>query len=350
MLKHIDSFNKLRNKLLLYCLALVNGVLTIAYIIEFIKGNRTFSYLLIFLVVLWGFYVLAGVAKKSKKYEKYVPWILALGFIDMYAFVMFTTIADLTWIYLFVFSCLLPLYADNMKVLGTTAISFLIINFADVIMNWETHTATSGNIVNLEQRLACIFLCEVFIFVVGYIIHQYAKVVTYIYNKEVLDMLTGFHGYGYVDAKIRPRIERNHDTPFTLIYVDVDNFKDYNSLYGRAFGDKILKYLADIIRQQTLDEQANASLCRFDGDKFFIFIMNRTFDEVEEYYNGIKSAINNIITRYKETEVFVSATVVVTDTRFCPHSYEGLYMRALQLQTKARENGKNNLIVDSIEV
>lgn len=40
----------------------------------------------------------------------------------------------------------------------------------------------------------------------------------------------------------------NTDAVNSVIYVDIDNFSDFNNTYGHATGDKILKIVANIIK------------------------------------------------------------------------------------------------------
>tara|TARA_B100000749_G_C18446980_1_gene474683 strand:- start:473 stop:2194 length:1722 start_codon:yes stop_codon:yes gene_type:complete len=60
-----------------------------------------------------------------------------------------------------------------------------------------------------------------------------------------------------------------HDRKFALLYVDLDNFKRINDVYGHAFGDevivKISKKLQSVIREEDI-------VSRFGGDEFLILI------------------------------------------------------------------------------
>ena len=64
-------------------------------------------------------------------------------------------------------------------------------------------------------------------------------------QKKDVSPLTGFPGSISIEAEIKNRINRNE--AFATLYVDMDNFRPFNEVYGFPLGDKAIKMLADII-------------------------------------------------------------------------------------------------------
>jgi len=62
--------------------------------------------------------------------------------------------------------------------------------------------------------------------------------------------LTGLSGNLEIQREIQSRISKG--LIFAVIYVDLDNFKSYNDVYGFSNGDRIIILSADIIRDQDL--------------------------------------------------------------------------------------------------
>jgi len=60
--------------------------------------------------------------------------------------------------------------------------------------------------------------------------------------------LTGLNGNLEIERDITSRITRG--AAFAVIYVDIDNFKAYNDVYGFSNGDRIIVMTADILRDQ----------------------------------------------------------------------------------------------------
>lgn len=46
------------------------------------------------------------------------------------------------------------------------------------------------------------------------------------------------------DEELKRRLKGQEDGKFTLVMVDVDDFKLFNDLYGHQIGDKVLKQVA----------------------------------------------------------------------------------------------------------
>ncbi len=64
-------------------------------------------------------------------------------------------------------------------------------------------------------------------------------------QKKDVSPLTGFPGSISIEAEIKNRINRGE--AFATLYVDMDNFRPFNEVYGFPLGDKAIKMLADII-------------------------------------------------------------------------------------------------------
>jgi len=84
------------------------------------------------------------------------------------------------------------------------------------------------------------------------------------------DMLTGLPNrnfmQNYIDAKIHEFAKSNHN--FTLLYLDLDNFKQINDTQGHDVGDIILKEIGS--RLQKLSN-TNEVIGRIGGDEFLYF-------------------------------------------------------------------------------
>jgi len=81
--------------------------------------------------------------------------------------------------------------------------------------------------------------------------------------------LTGLDGNIEIQREITSRISRG--LVFAAIWVDLDNFKAYNDVYGFANGDRIIILTADILRDQvTLFGKPDDFLGHIGGDDFII--------------------------------------------------------------------------------
>lgn len=84
------------------------------------------------------------------------------------------------------------------------------------------------------------------------------------------DELTGVYTRQYLYQRIREIIEADKsDTKYCIVFTDVSNFKLVNDVFGHAFGDKVLKQFADLIREHISDKGIYG---RLSGDTFGILI------------------------------------------------------------------------------
>lgn len=85
------------------------------------------------------------------------------------------------------------------------------------------------------------------------------------------DGITGLYVQHYFMEKIQEEIYRakKHGDIFSLIIIDIDNFKLFNDNYGHQAGDFILSKTSDFIKSfiRSIDFP-----CRYGGDEFFIIL------------------------------------------------------------------------------
>ncbi|MDD5129591.1 MAG: diguanylate cyclase [Candidatus Omnitrophica bacterium] len=85
------------------------------------------------------------------------------------------------------------------------------------------------------------------------------------------DYLTNLWNHGYFQLLLQTELEKAKATksPLTLIMVDIDDFKIYNDTLGHQAGDKILKTLASLLRNQSRKMDL---VCRYGGEEFTIIL------------------------------------------------------------------------------
>ena len=83
--------------------------------------------------------------------------------------------------------------------------------------------------------------------------------------------LTGLPGNVQIHAELKKRILKQE--PFSVLYVDLDNFKAYNDVYGFLKGDEIIEFTAEtIIKLVNSDELENTFVGHIGGDDFVVIV------------------------------------------------------------------------------
>lgn len=83
--------------------------------------------------------------------------------------------------------------------------------------------------------------------------------------------LTGLPGNVQIHAELKKRISNRE--AFSVLYLDLDNFKAYNDVYGFLKGDEIIKFTADTIMSCVHKEVPDGSFIGHIGGDDFIAIL-----------------------------------------------------------------------------
>ena len=134
----------------------------------------------------------------------------------------------------------------------------------------------------------------------------------YPHKAGLFDDVTGLLDHNYFNIRLAQEINRakRYQIAFSVILIDVDNFKDYNDLVGSFHSDIALKKIADIFKKSL---RGSDVVVRFGYDEFAI-ILNNTLKEPALYVaNRFLSSIKEY-PFYKEEELLsklLTATFVV---------------------------------------
>ena len=110
------------------------------------------------------------------------------------------------------------------------------------------------------------------------------------------DSLTGLLNRSSLSDTLES-ITQQSDKPFTLAFLDIDNFKSINDINGNYIGDKIIKFTADSILTAIPEPEL---AFRVAGDEFAfithsedpIAICHQILNKIEQGYNEINRHIN----------------------------------------------------------
>lgn len=86
-------------------------------------------------------------------------------------------------------------------------------------------------------------------------------------KQATYDHLTGLLNRTYLEHEIRRLISDGER--FTIVFLDLDNFKEINDTYGHQKGDEILKKFSSILRSSTRETDI---VGRFGGDEMILVI------------------------------------------------------------------------------
>ncbi|MFO7831349.1 MAG: GGDEF domain-containing protein [Desulfuromonadaceae bacterium] len=158
------------------------------------------------------------------------------------------------------------------------------------------------------------------------------------------DSLTGLHNMRYFNDYFQREIQRSlrYKTCFSLILLDLDNFKEVNDTYGHPAGDRVLQYIAELI-YGTLRQVDLAA--RYGGEEFAVFLPETNRNEAMIIAERLRHQIEVHKTPWQKHKIRVTASIGVT--HFCPETEEAnqdeIIARADRAMYVAKESGKNSV-------
>jgi diguanylate cyclase (GGDEF)-like protein len=92
-----------------------------------------------------------------------------------------------------------------------------------------------------------------------------------LYNVSVTDHLTGLYHSGFIRERIRAEINlcNRSGGGFTIVFLDLDQFKKVNDRHGHLIGDEVLKYYSGLMKRVVRNGEM---LGRYGGDEFLLLL------------------------------------------------------------------------------
>lgn len=149
------------NFAVLVCYTLLTVALSIAYLLEYIKGSRTLEYIAGFSLLNLGPYIAYAVTYFKNKESALAKYIFSIGFSVLYAFVLLTAAVPTTFVYIFLILFIIIPYGD-MKLCYITGGIAVIANIASVVMGFVTGALTSKDLAMVEIQIISIAFAAIF--------------------------------------------------------------------------------------------------------------------------------------------------------------------------------------------
>jgi diguanylate cyclase (GGDEF)-like protein len=159
----------------------------------------------------------------------------------------------------------------------------------------------------------------------------------------LFDPLTGIGNRAHIETKIRSAMEDFHAQrcPFGILFVDVDNFKDFNDQYGHMLGDKVLRMAANTLRQNL---RMSDSCGRWGGEEFIALVYDLDSDGLAKVAEKLRHAVAHMKVREKDLELGV--TISIGSTLVRPgDTFVSLVERADQLMYESKRHGRNRVTI-----
>ncbi len=165
------------------------------------------------------------------------------------------------------------------------------------------------------------------------------KTVSHLKSLSRTDSLTGVLNHKAFIEELSTEFSRSkrYKLPLSLLMIDIDSFKEINDQFGHPFGDKILKGVARVLKENT---RSSDIVARYGGDEFAIILPH--IEEIDAFAVGekLRKAVSEL--RIDNGSNFrVSISVGIFSVHEEMEIAEELLEEADKALYRAKEAGKN---------
>jgi diguanylate cyclase (GGDEF)-like protein len=158
-----------------------------------------------------------------------------------------------------------------------------------------------------------------------------------------LGNLLNWHGF---KREVEKRIDNDPGHPFTLLYLDIDDFKNINDFYGYGIGDALLVEISLGIKRMLSKQSVIANL---GGDGFGFLLEGDQHSEILRFIDSIYRSLSKI-KAIEGRVIEVSACIGIAQYPKDDINFEELMQCADEAMFEAKLKGKNTYVFFSDEM
>lgn len=164
-------------------------------------------------------------------------------------------------------------------------------------------------------------------------------------NRDALTGLLNRRGLGNtLKREIRSAVAQKYEVAVAMI--DIDHFKQYNDTYGHPEGDKALRFVAEVLTENT---RARDVVVRYGGEEFMLILPNTTKAEAESKLNTLIKTVESESKNSPQCQRAITLSVGVACAPRDQRSEEALVRLADVALYSAKKLGRNRVVAHKSE-
>ena len=137
------------------------------------------------------------------------------------------------------------------------------------------------------------------------------------------------------------KFESSCDT-YSVIFLDIDDFKHINDTYGHAVGDKVLQEVGEILTHYL---RRNTYAYRYGGEEFVVVLPEGSLEAAKVVANRLKEVIENRAIKIDQHKMFNFTASFGAAQKEEGERFEDVLKRADEALYEAKRNGKNRVVL-----
>lgn len=148
---------------------------------------------------------------------------------------------------------------------------------------WEILKATASYVIKTPIDIEMMY-------------YTIVNIIELLYINRKVSPLTSLPGNVQIQAEMKKRLAKKEY--FVMLYIDLDNFKAYNDVYGFSAGDEMIKFTArTIVNNVHKNEEDNNFVGHIGGDDFIAIVEDKKYEEIcqgiiAEFDKGVSKYFN----------------------------------------------------------
>jgi len=161
-----------------------------------------------------------------------------------------------------------------------------------------------------------------------------------------VDALTGLYNFRYMQRALEIEMERTRRTrlPTGLVMIDLDHFKNVNTLYGHECGNAVLAEFGKVLKEsvRVIDVP-----CRYGGEEFALILPGAPLRESIAIAERLREITRSNPVTFGTETVRITASLGVAVFRFTDECTVGAFLnRADRLLYEAKDLGRDRLCAE----
>ena len=159
----------------------------------------------------------------------------------------------------------------------------------------------------------------------------------------MMDELTGLmnrRAFFNQGAKEISRTQR-HQTPLSLLMLDVDVFKSVNDCYGHAAGDRVLQHVAHKIIENVREMD---TVARMGGEEFSVLLPSTGAKDAVKLAERVRQAVERESCQIQDQTIEVTVSIGVASYGENMSSLEAILRHADDSMYQAKHQGRNRVV------
>lgn len=167
-------------------------------------------------------------------------------------------------------------------------------------------------------------------------------------KKIFLDELTNLYNKNYLLISLESEISRltRVDKPISILFLDIDYFKEFNDTFGHLSGDKCLIEIAKSIKNSLL--RRSDIPVRFGGDEFICILPYTDKNGAKIVAKRIQENVNNLKIHNPKTNSYISISqgiYTISSNDIIKLKPEDIIQMADEALYNAKKEGKNCIYI-----